>query len=64
MRFTLECRRDDDGRLEGELSFDGAASPIPFSGNLELLRLLDDHGPAQRTPTRPVSGQLGGGPDG
>jgi hypothetical protein len=41
VRFELDCTADRDGRLEGTLGWkDGR--PVPFSGTLELLRLLED----------------------
>lgn len=48
MRFELNCVVGRDGRLEGTLGWPGHA-PVPFSGTLELLRLIEDH-----TPRRPV----------
>jgi hypothetical protein len=54
LRFTLECHRDEDGRLGGELSWEGGAEPVPFAGNLELLRLIEDHGPAQAEKDEPT----------
>jgi hypothetical protein len=44
MRFELDCAADRDGRLEGTLGWEGGG-PVPFSGTLELLRLLEDHAP-------------------
>lgn len=44
MRFELNCASDRDGRLEGTLGWEDG-SPVPFSGTLELLRLLEDHAP-------------------
>ena len=49
MRFELDCAADRDGRLEGTLEWEHGG-PVPFSGTLELLRLLEDH-----TPRRPAA---------
>jgi hypothetical protein len=42
VRFQLDCTSDSEGRLEGTLAWEGRGS-VPFSGTLELLRLLEDH---------------------
>lgn len=44
MRFELYCAAGRNGRLEGTLAWEGR-HPVPFSGTLELLRLLEDHTP-------------------
>lgn len=44
MRFELNCAADREGRLEGTLDWEDGG-PVPFSGTLELLRLLEDHTP-------------------
>ena len=46
MRFELNCVADRDGRLEGTLTWE-EGHPVPFSGTLELLRLLEDHTPGR-----------------
>jgi hypothetical protein len=43
MRVTLDLVRAHDGRLEGTAATDGGAQH-PFSGTLELLRVLEDLG--------------------
>jgi hypothetical protein len=40
-RFLLDIGRDDEDRIIGEVTRAGEA-PVPFSGWLELLRLLED----------------------
>jgi hypothetical protein len=40
-RFILEIGRDEDDRVCGHVASDGGSS-VPFSGWLELLRLLED----------------------
>lgn len=44
MRFELDCAVGRDGRLEGTLRWQHN-DPVPFSGTLELLRLIEDHIP-------------------
>ena len=46
VRFVLDVHRDPDGRLEGEISPQGEKAR-PFSGTLDLLRVLEDHTPAE-----------------
>ena len=57
MRFELECVADSGGRLEGTIAWEGR-DPVPFSGTLELLRLLEDHAPqpAAPDPAAPATG--------
>lgn len=43
MRFVLDVSRDAEGRLSGQIRWEGAARPVAFSGTLELLRILEDH---------------------
>jgi hypothetical protein len=40
MRFVVDLRHTDQG-VEGEVLREGAAAAEPFSGWLELLRLLE-----------------------
>jgi hypothetical protein len=47
VRFELNCA-DRDGRLEGTLAWEDGCGSVPFSGTLELLRLLEDHIPRRR----------------
>jgi hypothetical protein len=42
-RLLLEIDRAPNGRLEGRMSTDGADAWRPFSGVLELLKLLEEH---------------------
>jgi len=53
MRVTLDIERSGDGRLEGTVTT--ATGPEhPFSGTLELLRVLEDLQPgAPLTPGLP-----------
>jgi hypothetical protein len=57
MRFVLDCVRDTEGRLTGQLSADGARAK-PFCGTLELLRLVEDHLPSPDTPDDPLPRRL------
>lgn len=61
MRFELDCAADRDGRLEGTLDWDDGG-PVPFSGTLELLRLLEDHAPRQLTGENEAARGAGGQP--
>ena len=40
--LVLEINRTPDGRLEGQLRSDTTAAPRPFSGVLELLKVLEE----------------------
>jgi hypothetical protein len=42
-RLTLDICRDPDGRIEGRLRAEGTDSWEPFSGVLELLKVLEEH---------------------
>ena len=42
MRLDLEISRAQDGRLEGQLRTDAADRWSPFSGVLELLKVIED----------------------
>jgi hypothetical protein len=43
VRLLLEIDRASDGRLEGRITTDGADAWSPFSGVLELLKVLEEH---------------------
>jgi len=43
VRLLLEIERASDGRLEGRLRTDRAVVWSPFSGVLELLKVLEEH---------------------
>jgi hypothetical protein len=43
MHLVLEIGRTPDGRLEGRLRTDAANPWMPFSGVLELLKVLEEH---------------------
>ena len=58
VRFQLDCISDSGGRLEGTLAWEGR-EPVPFSGTLELLRLLEDH-TARRGPGNNGAAPAGG----
>ncbi len=54
VRFLVDLERDQDGRVSGSVAADDQ-QPVPFSGWLELLRLLEDRADAspqnrQETP--------------
>ena len=42
MRLDLEISRAQDGRLEGQLRTDVSDRWSPFSGVLELLKVIED----------------------
>ena len=42
MRLDLEISRAQDGRLEGQLRTEAADRWSPFSGVLELLKVIED----------------------
>ena len=42
MRLNLEISRAEDGRLEGQLRTVAADRWSPFSGVLELLKVIED----------------------
>ncbi len=46
MRLIAEISRSSDGRLEGTIQTDLRSTSVPFSGVLELLRVLEDEVPA------------------
>ena len=58
MHFELECVTDSGGRLEGTMAWEGR-DPVPFSGTLELLRLLEDHAPARPAAPDPAAPATG-----
>ena len=58
VRFQLDCISDSGGRLEGTLAWKDR-EPVPFSGTLELLRLLEDH-TARRGPGDDEAAPTGG----
>jgi hypothetical protein len=45
MRLIAEIEKSSDGRLEGTIQCEHRDQPIPFSGTLELLRILEDEVP-------------------
>ena len=42
IRLLLDINRTADGRLEGQIRADGTGTWKPFSGMLELLKVLED----------------------
>jgi hypothetical protein len=52
MRFVVDLRHTEQG-VEGEITREGTAAPEPFSGWLELLRLLEAPDPSTLSPTEP-----------
>jgi hypothetical protein len=43
IRLLLDINRTPDGRLEGQIRADGTGTWKPFSGVLELLKVLEEH---------------------
>lgn len=52
MRFVVDLRHTEQG-VEGEVLREGTAASEPFSGWLELLRLLEVREPSTLSPTEP-----------
>ena len=46
MRLIAEILKNSDERLEGTIQSDPSATPVPFSGVLDLPRVLEDEVPA------------------
>jgi hypothetical protein len=42
VRLTLDVNRTQDGRLEGQVVLDGTDTRRPFSGVLELLKVIEE----------------------
>jgi len=42
IRLLLDINRTTDGRLEGRIRTDGTSTWKPFSGVLELLKVLEE----------------------
>jgi hypothetical protein len=53
-RYIIELERTADDRVEGVLGHDGLSEPVPFSGWIELLSLLQ---PPLLAESEPGSGQ-------
>jgi hypothetical protein len=62
VRFELDCAADCDGRLEGTLAWQGGGAPVPFSGTLELLRLLEEHVPRRAARENETASRTGDEP--
>jgi hypothetical protein len=43
IRLLLDIARTPEGQLEGQISADGTGTWMPFSGVLELLKVLEEH---------------------
>ena len=43
IRLLLDINRTPDGRLEGQIRARGTGTWEPFSGVLELLKVLEEH---------------------
>lgn len=53
MRFTVEVRRNEDGRLEGAIGVAGGQD-VPFTGVIELVGLIEARLDAAESAGRPV----------
>jgi hypothetical protein len=53
MRLIAEITKSSDGRFEGVVWYGDHDVPIPFSGVLDLLRILEDVIPPASTPPPP-----------
>jgi hypothetical protein len=42
MRVVMQLDRDTDGRLCGQITREGAAMSLGFSGTLEMLKVLEE----------------------
>jgi hypothetical protein len=47
MRLIADISRCPDGRIEGTILCGDRDAPMPFSGVLDLLRILEDEIPAE-----------------
>jgi hypothetical protein len=52
VRILVELRRDATGAVEGSITSEGSDEAEPFSGWLELLRLLEDAAARRDDPER------------
>jgi hypothetical protein len=59
MRLIAEIEKSSDGRLEGTILCEHRDQPIPFSGTLELLRILEDEVPSAPAAPPPEPGHDG-----
>jgi hypothetical protein len=57
MRLVLEIDRTPDGRLEGRIRTDAIDSWRPFSGVLELLRVIEERTSISVEPTAPTTNE-------
>jgi hypothetical protein len=55
MRLIAEITKSSDGRFEGTIWCGEPGAPIPFSGVLDLLRILEDVIPPSCAPPPPAS---------
>jgi len=53
MRLIAEINKTSEGRLEGTVLCEHRDQPIPFSGTLELLRILEDKVPSPPAAVAP-----------
>jgi hypothetical protein len=56
VRFIVDLH-PVEARVEGTVALDGPGEPSPFSGWLELLRLLETHLAAPPVPAAPVAAE-------
>ena len=56
MRLIAEITKSSDGRFEGTIWCGEQSVPIPFSGVLDLLRILEDEIPPASAPPLAGSG--------
>ncbi len=59
MRLIAEITKSLDGRLEGVIRCGDDGSPTPFSGVLDLLRILEDEIPPASAAAIPDAGDPG-----
>lgn len=59
MRLIAEITKSPDGRLEGVIQCGDDGSPMPFSGVLDLLRILEDEVPPASAAATPGAGDAG-----
>jgi hypothetical protein len=53
MRLIAEITKSSDGRFEGTIRCGDQGAPIPFSGVLDLLRILEDEVPPASPAAKP-----------
>jgi hypothetical protein len=64
MRIVLDLTAHSGEHLEGTANWDGLPAPVPFSGVLELLAVLEDAVADEDTPASKEAENRGSAPQG